>query len=319
MSDGQIESMHSNQPHGTPRLRFVPGYPRIAYEESGDGEVIVFLHGIGGNRTNWRAQLAFFGCTYRAVAWDARGYGDSDDYDGPFDFAEVSDDLRRLLDVLVAERAHLVGLSMGGRILMDFAVRYPERIASLTIAAAFPSFGQALSPAQREEFVRLRLAPITEGRTFDQMAPALVDALLGPLAPPETRSILGASIASLRAQSYSKAVSAAVDFDRMASLGSIQVPVKLLCGEHDRLVPPAMMRIVEAAIPNAECSVLADAGHLLNLECPDEFNRQVAKFIDTLRTVRESPSGAAPTPAEPTGAIDLPAATHASSRRKPPC
>ena len=274
--------MESLRRDDVPRPGFVPGRPRIAYEEAGAGDAVVFLHGIGGNRTNWRAQLAFFGRSCRAVAWDARGYGDSDDYDGPFEFAEVSDDLRRLLDHLAVEQAHLVGLSMGGRILMDFAVRHPQRIASLTIAAAFPSFGRALSPAQREEFVRLRLAPVAEGRRFSEMAPALADALLGPHASPEAHEALRASIASLRAQSYSKAVTAAVGFDRMASLGSIREPVHLLCGEHDRLVPPAMMREVQAAIPGAQCSMLP-AGHLLNLECPDEFNRLVATFIDAQR------------------------------------
>lgn len=287
-----------------PRLGFVPGRPRVAYEEAGAGETVVFLHGIGGNRTNWRAQLAFFGRSCRAVAWDARGYGDSDDYDGPFEFAEVSDDLRRLLDHLTVERAHLVGLSMGGRILMDFAVRHPERISSLTIAAAFPSFGRALSPAQREEFVRLRLAPVAEGRQFSEMAPALAEALLGPYASPEAREALRASIESLRAQSYSKAVTAAVGFDRTASLGSIRAPVQLLCGEHDRLVPPAMMRKVQAAIPGAECSILA-GGHLLNLECPGEFNRLVASFIDAhrLRAMRPATQCASPssTPLDPAG------------------
>jgi len=286
------------------RSGFVPGRPRIAYEEVGSGDPVVFLHGIGGNRANWRAQLAFFGRCYRAVAWDARGYGDSDDYDGPFEFSEVSDDLRRLLDHLAVDRAHLVGLSMGGRILMDFAVRHPQRIASLTIAAAFPSFGRALSPAQQEEFVRLRLAPVAEGRQFSEMAPALAEALLGPTASPEARDALRASIESLRAQSYGKAVTAAVGFDRTASLGSIRAPVQLLCGEHDRLVPPAMMREVQAAIPGARYAILA-GGHLLNLECPGEFNRLVASFIDAqrLRATQPSMSCASPssTPLDPAG------------------
>ncbi len=265
----------------------------------------MFLHGIGGNRTNWRAQLAYFGRAYRAVAWDARGYGDSDDYDGPFEFAQVSDDLRRLLDALAVEQAHLVGLSMGGRILMDFAVRHASRIASLTIAASFPSFGRALSPAQREEFVRLRLAPVEAGHGFGDMAPALADALLGPHASAEARAALRASIGLLRAQSYGKAVTAAVGFDRMASLGSIRAPVQLLCGLHDRLVPPAMMHEVQAAIPGARCATL-DSGHLLNLECPDEFNRLVAAFIETRHPGpgRSSTQCATlpPAPSDPAGA-----------------
>ncbi|MCL4744954.1 MAG: alpha/beta fold hydrolase, partial [Burkholderiaceae bacterium] len=221
-------------------VHVVQGSPRIAYEEAGKGEVVVFLHGIGGNRSNWAAQLERFGRDFRAVAWDTRGYGDSDDYEGAFDFADVSSDLCRLLDRLEVARAHLVGLSMGGRILMDFADRFPQRIASLTLAASFPSFGKALSPEQREEFVRLRLTPVQNGRSFADMAPALADALLGPQACDAARASVCASIGALRADSYAKVVRAAVDFDRTAVLPSIRARVLLLCGEHDRLVPPQM-------------------------------------------------------------------------------
>ena len=66
-------------PAAAPARAFVPGRPRIAYEAAGAGETIVFLHGIGGNRTNWRRQVAALSDRWHAVAWDARGYGDSDD------------------------------------------------------------------------------------------------------------------------------------------------------------------------------------------------------------------------------------------------
>src|SRR5690606_37984467 len=99
------------------------GHPGIAYAKCGTGdETMIFLHGIGGNKDNWNEQLRYFASAgYRAVAWDVRGYGDSDDYDGDFLFEDVSADMLRLLDELAVARAHFVGLSMGGRILMDFA------------------------------------------------------------------------------------------------------------------------------------------------------------------------------------------------------
>ena len=95
---------------------------------------MLFLHGIGGNRHNWDRQVAAFSTRYRAAAWDARGYGDSDDYAGPLDFADFWRDLERVLDQLSEKRAHLVGLSMGGRIARDFALQRPHRVASLTLA-----------------------------------------------------------------------------------------------------------------------------------------------------------------------------------------
>src|SRR3954462_15002560 len=96
----------------------------IAYEIQGRGPLVVFLHGIGGNRTNWYEQLAHFSDHFCAVAWDARGYGASNDSPQTLQFSDYADDVVRLLDHLQAERAHLVGLSMGGMILQDFYNRY---------------------------------------------------------------------------------------------------------------------------------------------------------------------------------------------------
>ena len=81
------------------KTTIIPGRPRIAVDEAGSGKLLVFMHGIGGNKTNWRDQVPVFGEKFRAVAWDARGYGGSDDYEGPLDFADFSADLIRVLEV----------------------------------------------------------------------------------------------------------------------------------------------------------------------------------------------------------------------------
>src|SRR5687768_330744 len=97
--------------------RFVSARPRIAVNVCGSGEAVVFLHGVGTTKSSWDAQLAFFGRTHLAIAWDARGYGDSDDYEGDLDFAaDFSGDLAAALDGLDITAAHIVGLSMGGLI-----------------------------------------------------------------------------------------------------------------------------------------------------------------------------------------------------------
>ena len=82
-------------------------------DREGEGPLLILLHGIGGNRSNWRAQLPDLSKTFHCVAWDARGYGDSDDYEGPLDFEDFAHDLLRVIDHFDAERAHLCGLSMG--------------------------------------------------------------------------------------------------------------------------------------------------------------------------------------------------------------
>jgi 3-oxoadipate enol-lactonase len=111
----------------------VPGTPQIAIEHVGAGPLAIFLHGIGGNRSNWRDQLGAFAREFHVAAWDARGYGDSDDYEGSLDFGDFADDLLRVLDHFGATRAHLVGLSMGGMIALDFVTRYGDRVATMTL------------------------------------------------------------------------------------------------------------------------------------------------------------------------------------------
>lgn len=257
--------------------------PRIAYASAGSGEEsIFFLHGIGGNKTNWSEQLRFFSQHgYRAIAWDLRGYGDSDDYAGEFLFEEISADLVRLMDELRVKKAHFVGLSMGGRILMDFASSHSNRIQSLSICAAFPSFGKALSDEQRHDYIRLRKQPLLSGRSFAELAPDLVSSLLGPTASEAMYNTLYESICQLRKDSYLKALEAAVFFDRSKEIQGIQSPTLLLYGEHDHLTPPEMGLKVKALMPHAQMSVLAACGHLINLEASDAFNQIVYQFIKT--------------------------------------
>ena len=134
---GGIESDISSPPSpprscSAPHSRSSPITSRCSSTPPARGPVVFLLHGIGGNRTNWHDQLPSFADRgFCAVSWDARGYGLSDDYDGPLDFADFSHDLARLLDHLDVGRAHLVRLSMGGRILAGFYPRYPDRVATL--------------------------------------------------------------------------------------------------------------------------------------------------------------------------------------------
>lgn len=102
--------------------------PAIAIDHAGDGELVVLLHGIGGNRTNWTQQVEAFSEQFHTVAWDARGYGNSDDYEGALEFEDFSRDLLALIDHFGVEKAHLCGLSMGGRIIQDFYRLYPNRV-----------------------------------------------------------------------------------------------------------------------------------------------------------------------------------------------
>lgn len=240
---------------------------------------MLFLHGIGGNRSNWTTQLEVLGGRCRAVAWDARGYGESDDYEGDLDFGDFSADLLRTLDHFEAPSAHLVGLSMGGRIALDFCERHPGRVASLTLCDTFPGFDDSFTPAARDEFIQSRREPLLRGVAPRDMAPDVAKSLVSPSAAPEVVQTLIDSMAIVHVASYIKAIEATTRYERIAELESIGVPTQIIVGEDDRLTPPAISKKMAAAIGDARLAIIKDAGHLPNLERPDRFDAVLLAFL----------------------------------------
>ena len=261
-------------------IAFVPGAPRIAYDISGAGDVVLFLHGIGGNRTNWRDQLPAFAERFQAVAWDARGYGQSDDYDGPLDFGDFALDAVRLLDHLNAEKAHIVGLSMGGRIALDFVARFSSRVATLTLSGTRSSFAER-TPEERDEFVRLRKQPLVDGgKETRDIAPTLGRTLMGRRSNEAIFDQLVESISVLHKESYIKTIEASTYYDRSAVLEDIGVPTLLVYGGDDRLNGPSLGREIASKIEDARFVEIPDAGHLCNIEAPTEFNAAILGFLN---------------------------------------
>ena len=271
---------------------FVPGAPAVGYDRQGAGPLVVFLHGIGGNRSSWQVQCAALKNRFTTVAWDARGYGASDDYDGPLDFASFAADLARLLDHLNVEKAHLVGLSMGARILMDFYPHHADRVATLTLCDCFSGFEATLTPEKQQEFISLRQKPLLEGKSLADLAPALIASLVGPNCSDAAKAALHESILALHVESYLKTIAASVSFDRSNDMAAVDVPVQLIYGEHDRLTPPSIGEALLACLADARLDIIEDAGHLSNLEQPDRFNSVLAGFLDQHAGLADGP----PTP-----------------------
>ena len=253
--------------------------PRIAVDHMGAGPLVVFLHGIGGNRTNWYDQLPAFGARFHAVAWDARGYGLSDDYDGPLAYRDFCDDLVRVLDHFKAQTAHLVGLSMGASIIQDFYAVHPRRVASMVLADTRPGFEAAFDPVARAEFLRLRLQPLLEGKEPADMAPAVARSLMGASAGEGVYARLVESMQVLHKASYIKAIEARSSWQPTFVPASVTVPTLVVVGDEDRLTPPAMAKSIADAIPGARLAVIPAAGHLSNIEQPAIFNKVVLDFL----------------------------------------
>ena len=273
--------------------QYIPGRPRLAVDVAGRGPLLLMMHGIGGNRTNWREQLEAFAPHFTAVAWDARGYGSSDDYDGALRFDDFIADVGRVLDHFGVACAHLMGLSMGGRIAMRFALLHPQRVATLTLVDTHEGF-ESFSAEQRQAFVDSRRAPLLAGKMPIDIAEPVARSLVGPSATPAQLQQLVDSIAALHKESYIKSLQATVDQVTVGDIGLITAPAHFIVGADDRLTPPAMHHEMAAKLRSAPVSVVPNAGHLSNIENASAFNAAALPWL------RERASlGNAPTRREP--------------------
>lgn len=246
----------------------------IGFEERGGGGTpILFLHGVGSDKSVWRPQMEHFGSERRAIAFDYPGYGDS----GPAKAGATRDDfagaILSAMDALEVERAHVCGLSLGGVIAIAMHAAAPGRCASLILADTF-----AVHPDGRGIYDR-SVAGSADMRAF---AEARADFLLAQPADSAVRGEVVATMSRIDSAAYVIGAEAVWLADQRERVREISVPTLVLCGEDDKPTPPALSRELHSLIANARLEWIADAGHLTNLERPAVFNRLVGDFIETI-------------------------------------
>lgn len=254
--------------------------PVPAHEDRGSGPTALFLlHGIGGGRRAWPAQLDGFAARgHRVVAWDQPGYGDSPIID-PYDWAGVTDALVRLIRHVGAARNVIVGHSMGGMVAQELVARHPALVHALVLSGTSPAFGKPDGDWQRT-FVASRLAPLEAGRTMRDLAGTLVPGMLGDAPDPAGSALAIETMAAVPPATYRRALHMLVTFDRRAALERIAVPTLVLAGERDTNAAPAVMQKMAERIPGAEYVMVPGMGHLACMERPATFNRIVLDFVD---------------------------------------
>ena len=236
--------------------------PGLFVEYAGSGEPVVFLHGVGGHRQDWYGQLPAFSGRYRALTWDARGYGRSGDYPGPATLDDFCGDLVQVLDHFDAQQAHVIGLSMGGFIAQEFYRAFPERVKSLVLAGTSKGFPAIFDDAWIEEFLRTRCEPLSNGLEIADIAPKIVTALVSPSASPAVRERAIDSLVKLRKPVYIKTLAAIARHRIQLDHGQVKVPTLILVGAGDQIMPPRASVQLAEAIPGAELVILEGAGHL---------------------------------------------------------
>jgi pimeloyl-ACP methyl ester carboxylesterase len=251
----------------------LPGV-RLHYEEAGEGPVLVLLHGIGASCRDWDFQLPFFARSFRVIAPDLRGFGQSE-RSGNYSVATFAGDIWALLEQLGVGRFHLIGHSMGGAVALQMAVDRPERIERLVAADTLPSF-QTNTFGKRILFAYRYLMMGVFG---PQRLSSAVAAKLFPephQQPLRDRATVG-GMANDRAV-YLETLPQLLGWSVLEGLGRLLMPVLVLAAEHDYFPVPDAERFA-AALPDARLKIFPGMHHALPLEAPHAFNATVLRFL----------------------------------------
>ena len=235
---------------------------------------ILFLHGVGSDKSAWAPQVAHFSTMRAAIAADYPGYGDSAFIAGATrdDFADA---MVALLDALKIERAHVCGLSLGGIIALGMAAAAPDRVASLVIADSF-----AFHPEGRTIHDNSLAASSEMGMAA--MADARIDRLLGPNPSQALRADAVRTMSAIDPEAYRLGARAVWLADMRAAASRIEHRTLVLCGSEDRVTPPALSDDLAERLDHARRIDIEGAGHLSNLERPERFNSAVEAFLSEL-------------------------------------
>lgn len=247
--------------------------------------VVAFSNSIGTTLELWDTQVAALSDRYRVLRYDTRGHGRSPVVGGRTTMEDLADDLAGLLDALDVERAHVVGLSLGGMTAQSFAVRHPDRLRGLVLMGT-----SAHLPTGWDE----RAALVRE-----KGMGAIVDAVLARWFTPPFLREHPERVAPLRerflavpAEGYAACCGAIRDMDLRESNAVIAARTLLIAGADDPATPPAMMEEMRVRIPDAELVVLPRAAHIMNVERPETVNRYLAAFLDGFGAAARGPEGA---------------------------
>ncbi len=254
---------------------------QISYEIAGEGEPLVLVHAGIADCRMWGDQVEAFAGRYRVIRYDLRGFGKTAMVEGPFSHHE---DLRGLLDSLGVGRAHLVGCSMGGEAVLDFALRHPDRVGALVlVGSAVSGFeGDFGPPEQWDELVAADEAGDL-GRVSELEVRIWVD---GPGRGPEdveagVRDLVREmNLIALENEASGLGEELPPEPPAVDRLEEVLAPSLVIVGDSDQPRTLAAADLLARELPNARKVSMTGVAHLPNMERPDEFNRLVLDFLE---------------------------------------
>ncbi len=245
----------------------------LNYIGEGNGPVILLVHSLGANSDMWRPVMAQLTDRYCCIAVDCRGHGKSS-YKNPFTVRDVAADLNAVLDQLEIKRAHIVGISMGGPIVLEMYAERPGRIASLVIADSF--YDNRASAKERMAETEQQM----QGKTMLTFGREYAKSRLVPSTPQKAHEALAEAVAMVTPKAYHDTLGAISTVGFQGLIPAVSVPTLICFGDQER--PPLQQqgRQMHEMIPGSELAVIETAGHLSAIDQPDAFAKLIGDFID---------------------------------------
>jgi pimeloyl-ACP methyl ester carboxylesterase len=264
----------------------------ICYEIHGDGEPVILVHGFGGKKESWIAQTEPLARYFKVVRFDNRGAGKSDRPDGPYTMDVFADDINELLDFLEIEKSHIIGWSLGGMIVQNFILKYPQRVNKMVLintnygtpdesgAEAYKNMRLQGLKAVQEDPVKafwqgIRTDYHIKFRKQLEAEPSKkwyglwsVDDLIQESItdPPTEKDVIA----------QGKAIGTHHTFDR---LHEIKNETLLITSSHDRITPQSVMVEMHEKIPNSTLKTIDKAGHASPRSRAPEINQIIIEFL----------------------------------------
>jgi len=252
----------------------------LHYDDTGQGDPLVFLNGLAGDHLYWKGQVRTFSDRFRCLALDNRDAGQSSYAAESYTITDLAGDVLGLLQALDLPPAHLVGLSLGGMIAQEVALLEPGRVRSLflvgTLAKADDWFNATLDAyghirrqvADTPAFFEALLPWLVSHRFFESSSK--VDWL---------RALLRQNPQPQRIDGFFRQFEAMRRHDTLDRLALLQCPILVAAGEDDQIAPPRYARQIAACVPQARLEILPGVGHAPPIEDPRRFNRLLAEFL----------------------------------------
>ena len=255
----------------------------LYYDIHGTGEPLILIEGLGYASWSWFRQIEALSNAYCVVNFDNRGVGKSDKPDIPYSIELMADDVAQLMESLGLVKAHILGVSMGGYIAQQLAIKYPQKVKSLVLGCT--AFGGPHSVPLTEEALQSMLS--IEGLNVEEVIRQGFKVAISPQFTRVNPEVIDQLVAwrldnPTPRYAWERQFAAAAAFNLESELHKIKVPALVITGSEDIVIPPQNSIMMAERISGAQLVIIPGGGHLFFIENAEEFNGTVLEFLESI-------------------------------------